>query len=409
MTHRCVVALMFVSIAVVVRFGAAPAGAAPTTTTTTASPVPAEFQATAAEMDAALTAALEALPSRPPRGAPPPIFAAELLTANGNQGPALLAPDAVAKNDILLDALQGLGAQGVTIDIPFPLLDPAYPRSAEYLAYYRQVVDDVRTRGMSILIETQVVFTGTPYSPLTIDYSAMPLDQYLSGRTQQTALIARELRPDYLAFATEQSTDAMLTGQLVSTDRYLQFVNDTIEAVGKVKGVKLGAGSGTWEDQEFVRAVIDDTDLDFVDLHIYPLEVAGTNLLTRTATLAADARKRGKEVVIGEAWAYKVSAAEIRAGIGFTTAYSRDALAFWTAIDAAFVRTVSTVARRTGVSFVSFYWAQFLFAYPDAGAATGADARTALQLANQAAAAAMRAGTSSPAGAAFTAAAKRRR
>jgi len=73
----------------------------------------------------------------------------------------------------------------------------------------------LRARGLKLMIETQVVFTNTPYSQLDIDYSSMSVDALLAGRTAQTLRIADELRPDYLAFTTEQSTDAMLTHQQI--------------------------------------------------------------------------------------------------------------------------------------------------------------------------------------------------
>ena len=364
-------------------------------------PVPDEYRPLANELDAAMAAFRADLSGKRPKDARPPVISAELLTANGNQGPTLLDPTALDRNRFLLDALEQLGARGVAVDIPYPLLAPTFPRHDEYLAFYKAVADDVRGRGMKLLIETQVVFTGTPYSPLDIDYSAMPLDEFLAGRTAQTVLIAHELRPDYLAFTTEQATDAMLTRQPVTTDRYVQFVDDTVAAVGDAPGVRLGAGSGSWESEEFVRRIATRTTLDFVDIHVYPLAVPGRNLLEVARHMARIARANGKQVVIGEAWLYKASKAELAGGLDFTSALPRDSLSFWAPYDADFVRTIGALARSEGVSLVIFYWAQYLFAYPEPAATSATDGRAALQASNAAAAAAILAGERTRVGRAF--------
>jgi hypothetical protein len=329
------------------------------------------------------------------------VIAAELLTANGNQGARLLEPNALAVNRWMLDALVRIGARGVAVDIPYPLLDPGQPRSDEYMAFYEQVVRDVRARGLKLMIETQVVFTNTPYSQLDIDYSSLPLDAFLAGRTAQTVRIAHELRPDYLAFTTEQSTDAMLTHQQVSTDRYVQFVNDTIRAVGSVKGVALGAGSGNWEQPALVERLAADPAVDFVDVHIYPLAVPGLDLLAAARHMVDVARRHHKQVVIGEAWLYKASAAEVAGGVDFVSVIPRDSLAYWAALDADYVDTISRFARATGISFVGFYWAQFLFGYPALDATSATDPRRALTASNAAAGVAINAHETTPAGEAF--------
>jgi hypothetical protein len=363
--------------------------------------VPDQYRALADELDSELATFRAGLAPKPPKGARPPVISAELLTANGNQGVALLAPRALDVNRFFLDGLERVGARGVAVDIPYPLLAPDYPRHNEYLAFYKSVVADVRHRNMKLLIETQVVFTGTPYSRLDIDYASMPLDDFLAARARQTALIARELRPDYLAFTTEQSTDAMLSKQPVTTDRYVQFVDDTIAEVGRVKGVKLGAGSGNWENEAFVRRIAEHSKLAFVDVHVYPLATPSQNLLDAARRMVKVARANHKEVVIGETWLYKVAKAELAARVDFLTALPRDSLAFWAPYDARFVDAMCDFARAEGVALVSFYWGQYLFAYPPLEATSVTDPRAALQASNVAAVAAIQAGDTSPTGLVF--------
>jgi hypothetical protein len=145
--------------------------------------VPDQYRALADELDAELASFRAGLaPKRSSSGTRPPVISAELLTANGNQGPALLAPRALDVNRFFLDGLERVGARGVAVDIPYPLLAPDYPGHDEYLSFYKAVAADVRRRNMKLLIETQVVFTGTPYSRLDIDYASMSLDDFLGNR-----------------------------------------------------------------------------------------------------------------------------------------------------------------------------------------------------------------------------------
>ncbi len=140
--------------------------------------VPAEQRALAEDLADALTTVRSKITTTSPGTA---TAAVELLTANGNRGDALLRPDALASDRLMLDALQKLGVTAVSVDIPFPLLSPSYPRSSDYLAHYRGVAAEVRKRHMTLMVETQVVFTGTAFSPLQIDYGSMTDDQLLAG------------------------------------------------------------------------------------------------------------------------------------------------------------------------------------------------------------------------------------
>jgi hypothetical protein len=189
----------------------------------------------------------------------------------------------------------------------------------------------------------------------------------------------------------------------------VQFVDDTIAAVGNVEGVALGAGSGSWESPELVDRLAADPRVDFVDVHVYPLAVAGRSLLDAARHMVDVARGHHKQVVIGEAWLYKASDAEVARGVDFVSVIPRDSLAYWAPLDADYVRTISELARRTGVAMVSFYWAQFLFAYPPLGATSATDPLVALRASNAAAATAMQAGETTPAGDMFRRYAVRRR
>src|SRR3990172_4829678 len=47
-----------------------------------------------------------------------------------------------------LDRLQQLGVRGVKVAVKYPVLIPSFPRSADYLEFYRRVGQEVRRRNL---------------------------------------------------------------------------------------------------------------------------------------------------------------------------------------------------------------------------------------------------------------------
>ena len=125
-------------------------------------------------------------------------FATELLPANGNRGPALFQSNNLASVTMNLNTLQTMGIQGVTIAIGYPLLDPSFPNSAQYLSYFQQVVSMAHAHGMKVLIESQILFANTPYSPLTYNWANLPYSQYVANHIAQDQLIINQIHPDFL-------------------------------------------------------------------------------------------------------------------------------------------------------------------------------------------------------------------
>ena len=295
----------------------------------------------------------------------PTIFGAELLPANGNRGAALLQPSTMAGVRLYLDRLQELGVAGVTIQISDPLLWPDYPQSDEYAAFFAQVADDVRSRGLTLLVETGPAFTGTSFSSISFDWASLSLADYWAGRRVQLERIADEIRPDYLSLGGEPSTEAMLTGFDIDVDEHLDFVRQTAVAVDRSSGVRVGSGSGSWEDPEYARRLAAEPQLDFYSLHIYPLTNGATDYIQRAAEAAGLARAAGKPVVVGEAWLYKATPEELRGRIDYGDVYARDPYSFWQPLDARFVELMVRLTRAWGVEYVSFFWSGFFFDYLD--------------------------------------------
>jgi len=332
-----------------------------TLTPTASSSVPAEFRALYAELDAALTAFDQSLDA--PAESYPVIFAAELLSANGNRGTELLKPTNLQGTQLWLDRLQQIGVQGVTVAINYPLLTPDFPNSAKYLEYFKRVASEIRQRGMKMDVEVGVVFPP-PFSALDVNYRATTFEQFKAANKQMVATIVTEVKPDYLNLAPEPDTIARIAGwrEFASPQACDDWVSYTLKDLNR-GNTKIGAGIGTWGNLDFIKRYAANASLDFIALHIYP--VTGNAL--PTAIAAADlAHQHNKRVILDEAWLYKMSAREPPVSIaGNAEIFRRDAYSFWAPLDQKFLALVAKLARAKKIEYVSVFWAQYLYAYLD--------------------------------------------
>lgn len=321
--------------------------------------VPAEYRAMYSQLDKTLRALDRRIPKR---SGPKPIYAAELLPANGNRGEQLLDPKTIGGVKVWLDRFQELGIQGAVFAVPYPLLMRSYPRSTEYVSFFRQVVDEARKRQMTVEIESAVIFANSPFSPVQWDYSNLTVDRLIRERQEMITTIVRELAPDYLDLGAEPDTEARLTGLRELNDPvcYAQFVGAIIRGIDRGK-TKIGAGFGTWSKPDFVRREA-ELPLDFIALHIYPLSV---QTLENAIEGCRIARQYGKEIVIDEAWLYKMRPGEITDIASNAKVFARDSFSFWAPLDQRFLRLVSDFARAEGIRLVSPFWTTFFFAYVD--------------------------------------------
>ncbi|MEW5870707.1 MAG: hypothetical protein AB1894_15650 [Chloroflexota bacterium] len=364
-----------------------------------APPPPQEYQALYAELNAELDAFLATLPGSPGQ---PPIFSAELMYANGNLGTYLLQAGILETARLALDRLQSLGVQGVGVQISYPLLQPDFPRSDEYLAFYKQIAADVHQHGMTLLVETGPVFPQAEYSGdfgRQVDYSGLTNQEYFDTKRQMLVTIAREIQPDYLALGNEPTTEEMLTGLRFTLQEYFDFVDATLAEIGSADNIKIGAGTGTWEESAYLEHFLQHPDLDFINIHIYPIGQDG-RLLEQARQAARRASQAGKDTVIGEAWLYKASHAELGGGLGgnHVEIYSRDAFSFWEPLDEKFMQAVIGMAEAEGIDFVSFFWTRYLLAYLDYDATSSLSTLELSRQVNQAARASLEKGIFSPLG-----------
>ena len=326
-------------------------------------PVPQEYQALYASLEESLNSFQDYLSQHWDGTTGSTVFAAELLPANGNRGDALLQPTIMAGVKLYLDRLQELGVQGVSVAISYPLLRPDFPRSTEYLQFYQGVAQEVRRRGLKLLVESGPVFPDPEYSRLQVDFSGLTTETYFQTKRDQLLLIAREVRPDYLAISGEPTTEQTLTGLPLPPAGYAAFAQETADAIDRSTGILVGAGAGTWEDPAYIRAFVADTSLDFINMHVYPLKSPYDDYLQRAADWAELARASGKKLVMGESWLYKASPAEV--GKPYQEIFPRDVFSFWEPLDTRFIEAIAGLAQYQRFDYVSLFWANYLFAYLD--------------------------------------------
>jgi len=332
--------------------------------------VPAEWRALYQELSAELKV-FENLVRKDRDGSHSEVtIAVELAYANSNVGEWLLSEQVWQYNLLLLDRLEAMGVKGVVIAIKFPLLEPDFPRSAEYPRFFKNIVAECRRRGLKVLVEGGAIFSGTPYSPVKVDWSKYTVDSLLQGFQRELLLIASEVEPDYLNLTNEPLTQQWLTGLSIPPAIWNNFVADTLRKIDKSSGVLVGAGIGTWEPAEYIQGLFNMPSLDYIDLHIYPLS-RDALYVERALEYIRRAKAAGKRLTVSESWLWKAMPEELNAGgLGDEKVMNRDAYSFWQPLDIWFIRNMVGLADATQMDLVSFFWTRNFFGYLEYGPTT---------------------------------------
>jgi hypothetical protein len=361
--------------------------------------VPVEYQAVYDELESEMAHFEVALDETGNRSSGQTIIATEEAFANGNIGEGLLSANMMDYNRMLLDRLQAMGVKGVVLAIKFPLLKPDFPHSSEYLQFFKNIMAECHQRGMKVLVECGAIFAGTPYSPVEVDWSNYTTETFLQGLEDQLLLIAEEIKPDYLTLANEPQTEEGLTGLTITPAVWSDFISSTLQKIDRSSGLLVGAGTGTWENPDYINELFDMPGLDYIDLHIYPMNTNAI-YLDRALNYAEAARAAGKRVTVSESWLWKATPAELGSFLGDTEKImNRDVYSFWYPLDERYIQDIVNLADATGMDFVSFFWTRNLLSYLDYGD-TPHDLTTAEynRLINQASLAALGNGELSPLG-----------
>ena len=126
--------------------------------------------------------------------------------------------------------------------------------------------------------------------------------------------------------------------------------------------MRLGAGAGTWGDPAYFKALARIPELDYLDLHIYPIQ--RDFVMNRVTQVTEMARRHGKTVSIGEAWLYKVSEREL-GKISPVKMFARDVYSFWQPLDIMFLETVINLSHAIKADFTCFFWMKYFYGYLD--------------------------------------------
>lgn len=289
-------------------------------------------------------------------------FGAELLPANGHLGEKLLTEQNYKGTMIYLDSLQSLGVQGVKVAISYPLLSPDFPNSDSYLKYYKNLAQELRKRGMIMLVAIGNLLPDPAFTDLTVSFSNLTFDKYRQTKHRIAERMIKEIHPNYLTIANEPSTEAMATGLKVTVPEFTETVRYVLKGLDR-SGVLVGAGTGTWNQLDYVKSLARDTDLDYIDIHIYP-----ANYLEQVITIADIVHANNKRLVIGEAWTYKVDDSELGDLGNIATQavmFGRDVYSFWEPLDSRFVEILVKLANYKQYEFISPFWSKYFFGYLD--------------------------------------------
>jgi len=294
-------------------------------------------------------------------------FGVELLVANSNRGEILLTDRVLGATRLTLERLKDLGVQSIAVSIQYPILTPSFPRADEYRRFYKQVAAEIRRRGFVLVVEMGTIFHEPEFSKLKINYRGLTLRRFGDELREMTETIISDMRPDYLTLLTEPGTQAQNTGLDFSVSNFSAIIRHAASNLNR-SGVRLGAGAGTWDDMAYFKALAGIPQLDYLDLHIYPIQ--RDFVIDRAWQVTAMAQRHNKSVSIGETWLYKVSAREL-GKISPVTAFARDVFSFWQPLDIMFLETIINLSHQIQADFCSFFWMNYLYGYLDYNSKTG--------------------------------------
>jgi hypothetical protein len=297
-------------------------------------------------------------------------FSVELITANSNRGVALLHRETLPSIERTLDSLEEMGIKGIALSINYPILNPDFPRSSEYLDFYREVSAEIKGRGLILIIENTTSFPVLTTSGLSVDYSGLTLEQYMAEKRRTAQTIIAELQPHYLTVENEPLTSQANTGLDLSVENQSEVVRFILDGLDRA-GVRVGAGAGTWDDIAYFESLAANTDLDYIDMHIYPIQ--RDFLWDKTLRISEIARSHGKGLTVGEAWLYKAAGSELSSGpAAHEEIFARDAYSFWIPLDQRFLEALVGLSQYLEMEFINPFWMEYLYAYIEYGPSTQA-------------------------------------
>jgi chitodextrinase len=306
----------------------------------------------------------------------PYLDAPQLDTANSGQYTKLLGANYYAGQvTVQLDELKALGANAVTIHINFPILASLFyqyignpSQYQQFVSFYQQVAQDVRARGMKLVVEATlgVAGDGSNMAEYQAYLKTLSWPEYVAGRAADALAVAQLIEPDYMTVLTEPDTEASFSGQtslnsMPGAIHLVQHTLNTLQQAG-VTNVQIGAGVGTWTQNFLVYVqALAALPLNFVDMHVYPVNKTHFTIALQAADIIHAA---GKQAGVSECWLWKVRDSELGV-IDHAVVDDRNPFSFWGPLDTSFLRSMVHFAKAKQLAFISPYWVHYFFAYLD--------------------------------------------
>jgi len=288
-------------------------------------------------------------------------YSVELIAANGHRGEELLKPESIQAITLMLDRLKALGIRGVKVAVKYPLLRSDFLNSKGYVNFYSRVSQEVKTRNLILYVATTAAFRDPAFTSLRVDYTGLTFQQFKKELRQQVETVIGSMQPDYLTFANEPETEAMNTGLDFSVQNMKELAEYILNGLDR-KGTLIGAGAGTWDKIEYFQSLAQIASLDYLDMHIYPVNF--DFVMDKAIRIAKIAKDHGKRLLLSEAWLYKVWDRELgTATAAAAELFARDVFSFWSPLDQKFIEAIVKLAHLLNMDLCSFFWMQYLYSY----------------------------------------------
>jgi hypothetical protein len=323
--------------------------------------VPEAYRAVYRELESELSQLNPILAAPWGRKSGPTAFGVELIVANRNPGEDLLNEQVLQATALTLDRVKQIGIKSVSLSIQYPILTRSFPETTAYREFYRKVAAEVRQRGLLLAVEMGAMSRAPEVNRVPVDYKGLTREVFNAGLREMAEAVIADIHPDYLTVLSEPDTQTRNTGLAFSASQFAATVKSAVTGLDP-GSTWIGAGAGTWLALDYFKALADIPELNYLDLHIYPIQHGFASARVLKATEAAQAR--GKGISIGNAWLYKISGREL-GRVNPVEAFARDAYSFWQPLDERFVATVVNLAHTIQAEFCSFFGMDLLYAYVD--------------------------------------------
>ena len=301
----------------------------------------------------------------------PVLFTGNLKDANSNAGPQLVNPFSMATIQLQLQELKAMGVQAVMVQVGFPVLYEPFLTSqgqsyVQFVIFYQQIAASVRAAGLKLIVENDTLLTNDVQAGWDVAgfYSTLDWTSYQQARAAMALTVAEAMRPDYMVVLQEPATEAANSGQSAArtpsgSAALLSQILASVQQAG-VPGMQVGAGTSTAEPNylSYVQSYV-ALPVDFIDMHVYPIN---RSYLSNAMQIASTAAAAGKRVAMTECWLWKIRDNELNV-LSPSEVRGRDPFSFWAPLDAYFIQTMQNMARSTQMLFMNPFGSQYFAAY----------------------------------------------